>query len=233
MKKLLTLLLLSLFIVPLALAEDNITTAPGKRHTVEFQGLQPVFFKLAPQDILGFTYPTRVYKQPELVNGSEQIEFTTEDQDHAIKIEKIGRSTNATGNKEIVELAVFIHDADRPYYPRLAKGDSLQLDFEFDEIQDLVIQVLDIDEQEGITMMLIPQNTEGLEANPHVYNGGNATPDITSGTKEPWYKRIIPKNTRISYLILAGILLIILLLLNRKSIQKYFVHKRNQRHKQE
>lgn len=231
MNKLIALLLIGLLLLPgiFALTEEGTT---GKRHTIAFTELQPQFFTLPIGDILTFTFPTRVYTQPKLVNSTaEEIEYHTEEQQHAIKIEDLGTTPDG---KKAVQFAVFIHDSPYPYFPTLTKGDSLQLDFEFDELQDLVVQVLDIDKEKGISMLLIPQDISGKTPKPHVFNGGEAMPDITGGENQntTWYQKLTNSNIKWHYLIIAAILVIILLIINRNSIRKYFVHKRNKKFKQ-
>lgn len=213
MKKLLLIVLFLCALTSLAYA--------GEKHTVTFDNqLTPQFVSLNVRDIAVFDYPIRVYYEPYQVNGTTAAyKFKVENQSEAIMLEDI---YTAKDGKVYAKLAVFLGDSKYPYYLLLSQRDSAVLDFEFDEIKDITVQAVSVQEGKGATFLFIPADTSGKVAKPHVTRGGPAPPDITNGNTQTNDKLFgfLPKNTKVGYLLFAGVIIVILIFVNWRSIKR-------------
>ncbi len=209
-----------LVLVFILLSLLSLSVYAGEKHPVTFDNtLTPQFVSLNVRDIATFDYPVRVYYDPVQVNGTTAAyKFRTENQSQAVMLENI---YTAKDGKVYAKLAVFLEESKYPYYLVISQKDSAVLDFEFDEIKDLTIQTVSIEEGKGATFLFIPQDPTGKQAKPHVTRGGAAPPEVTSGTAaNDKVLGFLPKGTKLGYIIFAGIIVIILLLVNWRYLKR-------------
>ncbi len=157
-------------------------TFAAERHNYVFnETLTPIFTIIQPRDIIVFEYPVRVYKEPQLIDGKEHIEFEVIQQEEAIMLREI-RTTKE--GLHVADLTIFIEGAPTPHYLTLAANDSTRLDFEFDELKDIEIQILAVDPEQGLTINMKPYDTSQQAGNPHIFLGGTPNPVVSRGGEE-------------------------------------------------
>ena len=168
----LKLLIILLFLIPLASA--------GERYELDFEDIptKTIEYTLLKRDIAVFNYPVRVYKEPQIVDGKEQIEYEIEEQQEAIMVRDIRITKKEI---KVTDLTLFIEGAPTPQYVAAAADDVINVDFEKDLVDDLRIEIIKVDPEQGVFFRFVPIDTSNATPNHQEFKGGKSAPKITGG----------------------------------------------------
>ena len=170
-------------------------------------------------------------------DGKENIEWAVENREEAFMLREIKSKFINNVTYKLVDVTFFIDGAETPQYNTLTQKTVLNVDFEKDVVNDLSVRIVSFDdESENVTFEFkIPDNRNvkyrptdfvNKTSNSSISGSvGNTPINIAAGGDKIgflWiYKRVIAKITANWELSISIAILILILALNKRGIEKF------------
>ncbi len=173
----------------------------GVIYDVDFAEGPTHIITLNERDVVRFNFSVREYENRTFSTLEEKrkSEYNLEDIEQKLMIREVNKKNGW------VSLTLFIYGAETPQYFTLAKGNMIKVDFERDNIDDLIIG-LDKIEGKGVGLILQKISIESK--------------DKISSKEKGFFEKIKVNLSTIYYVV--GGLIILILILKQKRIREYF-----------
>ena len=210
----------------------------GDVHYLDFGTGSSKILTMAERDVVRFNLPVRIYYEPYIdENGKENIEWAVENREEAFMLREIKSKFINNVTYKLADVTFFIDGAETPQYNTLTQKTVLNVDFEKDVVNDLSVRIVSFDdESENVTFEFkIPDNRNAKYRPTDFVNKtsnssisgsvGNTPINIAAGGDKIgflWiYKRVIAKITANWELSISIAILILILALNKRGIEKF------------
>lgn len=152
---------------------------------------------LNEKDMVRFDFPVRQYENKTLSTLEEKrnSRYELNELEQKLMVREVNEKSNSTA------LTLFIYDAETPQYFTLAQDNMIKVDFEKDNIDDLLIRFYKI-EGNKVALILQKISLESVEEN-------------------KGFLDILKDNKNIIYYIIGGVI-ILFLILKQKRIREFF-----------
>ncbi len=173
------------------------TVSAGVIYDIDFSENPTQIVILNENDIVRFDFPVRQYENKTFSSLEEKRNSKYELKKLEQKL--MVRDVNEKGNS--TALTLFIYGAETPQYFTLAKDNMIKIDFERDNIDDLIIRFYEI-KGNKVALVLQKISLENVEE------------------KESFFSKL-KTNKNVIYYIIGGVI-ILSLILKQKMIREYF-----------
>lgn len=173
------------------------SVSAGVIYDIDFSENPTQIVILNEKDMVRFDFPVRQYENKTFSTLEEKREtnYILEEEEQKLMVREVNEKDNKTA------LTLFIHDAETPQYFVLAKDNMIKVDFEKDNIDDLLIRFYEI-KGNKVALVLQKISLENVE-------------------KKTRFLERLKTNKNIIYYVIGGII-ILFLILKQKRIREYF-----------